>query len=68
VLFEEALSWITGTLIIAFVKLFEQQRVAEQPAHNLGTENSVKNWVSFYSKCNQIPCNFFDIYYKVKGR
>jgi len=68
VLFEEALSWIAGTLITAFVKLFEQQSVAEQPAPNLGTENSVKNWVSFYSKCNQIPCNFFDICCKVNGR
>jgi glycerol-3-phosphate acyltransferase PlsY len=45
VLFEEALSWITGTLITVFVKsrVFEQKSVAEQPAHNLGTENSVKN-------------------------
>ena len=68
VLFEEALSWITGTLITAFVKLFEQQSVAEQPAHNLGTENSVKHWVSFYNKCNQTPCTFFDIFWKVSGR
>jgi hypothetical protein len=56
------------TLITAFVKLFEQKRVAEKPAHNLGTENSVKNWASFYRKCNQIPCNFFDMFWKVSGR
>jgi hypothetical protein len=68
VLFEEVLSWKTGTLITAFVKVFEKQGVAEQPAHNLGTGNSVKTWVSFDSKCNQIPCNFFDIFWKVSGR
>jgi hypothetical protein len=68
VLFEEARSQIPGTLITVSLKLFEAHSVAEQPAHNLGTKNChVKNWVSFYSKCNQIPRNFFVLLRKVAG-